>query len=62
MIGVSVATLQNREQGRCRPEGPARALLWVASKNPQAVTRAFGVLSFRTRSPRSPAYWNVRLS
>ena len=27
MIGVSVATLQNWEQGRRRPEGPARALL-----------------------------------
>lgn len=40
MIGVSVATLQNWEQGRRRPEGPARALLRVASKNPQAVARA----------------------
>lgn len=38
MIGVSVATLQNWEQGRRRPEGPARALLRVAAKNPQAVT------------------------
>ena len=27
MIGVSVSTLQNWEQGRRRPEGPARALL-----------------------------------
>ena len=40
MIGVSVATLQNWEQGRRRPEGPARALLRVAAKNPQAVARA----------------------
>lgn len=40
MIGVSVATLQNWEQGRRRPEGPARAMLRVASKNPQAVARA----------------------
>ena len=39
MIGVSVATLQNWEQGRRRPEGPARALLRVAAKNPQAVAR-----------------------
>jgi len=37
MIGVSVATLQNWEQGRRRPEGPARALLRVAAKNPQAI-------------------------
>ena len=26
MIGVSISTLQNWEQGRRRPEGPARAL------------------------------------
>src|SRR3989304_4507411 len=36
MIGVSVATLQNWEQGRRRPEGPAQALLKVAAANPQA--------------------------
>jgi len=40
MIGVSVATLQNWEQGRRQPEGPARALLKVASVNPQAVAAA----------------------
>ena len=42
MIGVSVATLQNWEQGRRKPEGPARALLRVAAKNPQAVMEALG--------------------
>ncbi len=40
MIGVSVATLRNWEQGRRVPEGPARALLKVASKNPKAVAEA----------------------
>jgi putative transcriptional regulator len=40
MIGVSVGTLQNWEQGRRRPEGPARALLRVAARNPQAVVKA----------------------
>ncbi|HEV3238169.1 MAG TPA: NadS family protein [Gemmataceae bacterium] len=40
MIGVSVATLQNWEQGRRRPEGPARALLQVAAINPEAVAAA----------------------
>ena len=40
MIGVSVSTLQNWEQGRRQPEGPARALLRVAAKNPQAVAEA----------------------
>jgi putative transcriptional regulator len=42
MIGVSVATLRNWEQGRRTPEGPARALLTVASKNPKAVAKALG--------------------
>jgi putative transcriptional regulator len=37
MIGVSVATLRNWEQGRRRPEGPARALLRVAAANPEMV-------------------------
>lgn len=40
MIGVSVATLQNWEQGRRRPEGPARALLRVAAFDPELVSRA----------------------
>jgi putative transcriptional regulator len=40
MIGVSVSTLQNWEQGRRVPEGPARALLKVAARNPAAVARA----------------------
>jgi putative transcriptional regulator len=40
MIGVSLSTLQNWEQGRRRPEGPAQALLKVAAANPQAVVDA----------------------
>ena len=40
VIGVSIATLQNWEQGRRRPEGPARALLKVAAENPEAVYSA----------------------
>ncbi|MFC2172874.1 NadS family protein [Acidobacteriota bacterium] len=40
MIGVSVATLRNWEQGRRSPEGPARALLKVAANNPEAVEEA----------------------
>jgi putative transcriptional regulator len=35
MIGVSVATLRNWEQGRRRPEGPALALLRVVSAAPK---------------------------
>ena len=40
MIGVSVATLRNWEQGRREPQGPARALLLVASKAPEVVQKA----------------------
>ena len=40
MIGVSVSTLQNWEQGRRQPEGPARALLKVAAENPEVVAEA----------------------
>lgn len=40
MIGVSVATLQNWEQGRRKPEGPARALLQVALHDPETVKQA----------------------
>jgi putative transcriptional regulator len=42
MIGVSVATLRNWEQGRRVPEGPARALLKVAARNPKVVEEALG--------------------
>lgn len=40
MIGVSVATLRNWEQGRRVPDGPAQALLRVAAQNPEAVEAA----------------------
>ncbi len=40
MIGVSVATLRNWEQGRRTPDGPALALLRVAARNPRAVIEA----------------------
>ena len=40
MIGVSVATLRNWEQGRRIPDGPAQALLRVAAQDPEAVANA----------------------
>ena len=40
MIGVSVATLRNWEQGRRTPDGPALALLRVTESNPRAVANA----------------------
>ncbi|MCH7919527.1 MAG: helix-turn-helix domain-containing protein [Planctomycetes bacterium] len=42
MIGVSVDTVQNWEQGRRIPRGPARALLHVFEENPKAVVKALG--------------------
>ena len=40
IIGVSVRTLQNWEQGRREPEGPAKALLRVVDRDPEAVLHA----------------------
>ena len=40
LIGVSVSTLRNWEQGRRTPDGPALALLRVAARNPRAVVAA----------------------
>jgi putative transcriptional regulator len=37
LLGVSVRTLQEWEQGRRAPSGAARTLLLVAAKNPQAL-------------------------
>jgi putative transcriptional regulator len=37
MLGISTSTLQNWEQGRRKPDGPAKVLLNVASKYPDAI-------------------------
>ncbi|MDZ7623798.1 MAG: NadS family protein [Ignavibacteriaceae bacterium] len=37
MLGISLSTLQNWEQGRREPDGPAKVLLNVAAKYPDAV-------------------------
>lgn len=37
LIGVSVRTLQEWEQGRRTPKGPAQALLRVADRHPEAL-------------------------
>jgi putative transcriptional regulator len=37
MLGISLGTLRNWEQGRRKPEGPARILLFVADKHPEAI-------------------------
>ena len=40
LIGVPVKTLQNWEQGRTQPTGPARALLKIVGADPKAAIRA----------------------
>jgi|TARA_R110002096_G_C14180892_1_gene686904 putative transcriptional regulator len=37
LLGVSVRTLQEWEQGRRTPSGPAKTLLAIAHKNPRAL-------------------------
>ena len=37
LLGVSVRTLQDWEQGRRAPSGAARTLLMIADKNPEAL-------------------------
>jgi putative transcriptional regulator len=37
LLGISVRTLQNWEQGRRHPQGPAKVLLRVAARHPRAV-------------------------
>jgi len=40
LLGISVNTLRNWEQGRREPEGPARVLLLVAAHRPDAILEA----------------------
>tara|TARA_R110002096_G_scaffold432336_2_gene649048 strand:- start:3550 stop:3840 length:291 start_codon:yes stop_codon:yes gene_type:complete len=40
LIGVSKRTVENWEQGRRSPSGPARALLKIVAQNPEAAVRA----------------------
>ena len=40
LLGISKRTLQEWEQGRSKPSGPARSLLKVASEYPENVLKA----------------------
>jgi putative transcriptional regulator len=37
LMGISIKTLQNWEQGRREPEGAARVLLLVAAQHPEVI-------------------------
>ncbi len=63
LVGISVGTLRNWEQGRRKPEGPARVLLKVASRHPEAlldiaeeqISKAKRVASRSSRSTKKRA-------
>jgi len=68
MIGVKAATLQNWEQGRRVPEGPARALPKIAAEKPEGPCGSTeclisAPLSFppidRTTAGRSHYHWRL---
>ena len=40
LLGISIKTLQNWEQGRRHPEGPAAALLQIIEQEPETAVRA----------------------
>jgi DNA-binding transcriptional regulator YiaG len=55
LIGISVETLRNWEEGRRRPHGPARALLRAIDANPFLLAR---VLSWHHNEDREePDEW-----
>jgi putative transcriptional regulator len=37
MLGISIGTLRNWEQGRRTPNGPAKVLLQVAARHPESI-------------------------
>jgi putative transcriptional regulator len=42
LLGISEDTLQNWEQGRRKPAGPAKVLLKIAAKHPRIVLETVG--------------------
>jgi len=49
MMGISLGTLRNWEQGRRAPEGPAQVLLQVAAKHPEVVWDVVDSISRRDK-------------
>jgi putative transcriptional regulator len=52
LLGISVGTLRNWEQGARRPEGAARILLRVVEIHPQVVREASAPVRVSTDRPR----------
>ena len=45
VLHISVRTLQEWEQGRRQPSGPARALVEIASRHPEVIAESLAELS-----------------
>ena len=43
LLGISIGTLRNWEQGRRKPQGPAKVLLKIAEKRPKAILDSLAV-------------------
>ncbi len=54
LMGISVATLRNWEQGRRQPEGSARVLLRVVARHPDAVLDVVGVPAVKAEQGAAP--------
>lgn len=53
LLGISVDTLQNWEQGRREPDGPAKVLLRIADRHPSALLSV--AMSLPRRKARTAA-------
>ncbi len=53
MIGVSKATLQNWEQGRRMPQGPARRLLQIVERHPHVLVDSLAKKTAKKRRAKS---------
>jgi putative transcriptional regulator len=54
LMGISVGTLRNWEQGRRQPEGSARVLLQVVARHPEAVLDAVAGAPNQSLQPTRP--------
>jgi putative transcriptional regulator len=54
LLGISISTLRNWEQGRRTPEGSARILLQVAAKHPDAVWDVVNPVIHRRKGVKGP--------
>lgn len=51
MLGISIATLRNWEQGRRTPRGPARVLLQIAATHPEVILNVVRPLTESKSAP-----------